>query len=169
MSRTNCKALIRWSYRKFDKWYPRPENFTSARPRIYLWFGTYIEMFKVPDAVYDLYIRVAHWPTELSTDGQTSDFQEKDELLVTAGVMETYLALEEYVDAKVWGNKFAGNRYLETGAIGGMLRDTICADDADIDWEPEAEPGRSIPEYMSGTPYSDPYGSQGDPLYGYGD
>ena len=151
----NSRKLDFWHYRKFDKWYPRPENHSSSRPRIYSRWGNSLILFPIPDAVYSLYIRYGQIPNDLVADGQTSDFNDRDRLLLTAGVLETYLALEEYTDAKVWYELFLG-----------QLTDEV-ASEGDEDWEPEAEPHGGFPGYISGSPWSDPFGGTGDPLYNY--
>ena len=150
----NSRVLIRWSQRKFDRVYPRPANYATGRPRIYMRYGDTLELFKIPDAAYTLYVRYPQWPVELTTGAQESSYKDKDQLLVTAGIMETYLALEEYADVAVWYPKFLG-----------QLKDAVYAE-GDVDWEPQAEPFGGA-EYSSGEPWIDPYGGSGDPLYGY--
>jgi len=151
----NSRKLERWSYRKLDKRFPRPENYSTGRPSVYVRHGNYLEFFKIPDDTYSLSVRISQWAQDLSSTSQTSDFQDKDELLVTVGVLETYLALEEYSDAKIWFEKFMGE-----------MRDCISAE-SDVDWEPQAVPFGSIVSYGSGEPWKDPYGSAGDPLWNY--
>ena len=151
----NSRKLDFWHYRKFDKWYPRPENFSTSRPRIYTRWANSLIFFKIPNATYTIQIRYSQYPNDLTSDAQTSDFLEKDQLLVTAGVLETYLALEEYNDAKIWYELFVG-----------QLTDAVKAE-GDEDWEPEAEPHGGHPGYMSGEPWLDPYAGYGDPLRGY--
>lgn len=151
----NSRKLERWSYRKFDRLYPRPANYAAARPRIYIKWGNVIEMFRIPNDAYTLHIRYPQWPQELTSGAQTSDFTNKDELLITTGVLETYLALEEYGDARIWYEKFLG-----------QLSNAVRAE-GDVDWEPEAEPFMSEAKYRSGEPWTDPYGVTGDPLSGY--
>ena len=150
------RKLIRWSTRKFDTKYPRPENFATGRPSLYMRDGDNIEFFKVPGDAYTLYIRYPQWAVDLTSDTQVSDFKDKDQLIITAGVFETYFALEEYGDAKIWYARFLG-----------QLTDAVRAS-GDIDWEPQASPGDDE-GYKSGVPWADPYGGPGDPLYGYGE
>ncbi|MBU2052504.1 hypothetical protein KKH13_04845 [Patescibacteria group bacterium] len=155
MDSENSRKLDYWLYRKFDKWYPRPENYSTGRPKIYTRWGNSVLLFNIPDAVYTLEIRYGVFPTSLTTDGQYHDFgEDMDELIVTVGVMETYLALQQYTDAKIWYELFRG-----------QLEDAVRAED-EMDWEPDAEPMGS-PGYDSGTPWNDPYGGSGDALYGY--
>ena len=146
--------IVRWSTRKFDTKYPYPEQYSTARPNIYIRDGNYLELFKVPDAVYTLHIRYPQWAVDFTSGTQTSSFENKDQLLVTAGTFETYFALEEYNDAKIWYARFLG-----------QLTDAVRAT-GDIDWEPQASP-HDAEGYSSGTPWTDPYGSTGDPLYNY--
>ncbi len=154
----NSRKLIRWSYRKFDALYPRPENFATQRPTIYTRWGSNVILFRIPDAVYTLHIRYNQWPTELTLGSGTSDFQEKDELLVATGVVETFLALEESADAAIWFKRFE------------ELLDKVGIDDTyEPDWDPEGEPMSSHHGPESGTPWSDPSGTPQDPLFGYPD
>lgn len=150
----NSRKLERWLYRNLDKKFPRPENYAGARPIIYARWANRVEMYRIPDAEYTLHIRYSKWPTELSTVGQVSDYLNKDELIVAMGVFETYLALQEYPDAAVFLQKSVG-----------LLTDAARAE-GNVDWEPQAE-GMFTGAYDSGTPWLDPYGSEGDPLYNY--
>ena len=150
----NSRKLVRWSYRKFDQYYPQPTNYATARPRLYARWGDFIELFRIPNDEYSLYIRYSKWPTDFSTGGQTSDYSNKDQLIYTAGVLETYLALEEYTDVAIWMVKYRGR-----------LTDAIRVE-GDVDWAPEAEPHDARVSYDSGEPWLDPYGDPRDPMYG---
>lgn len=149
----NSRIIVRKHKRWFDKRFPRPENYSEARPELYIRDGNNLEFFRIPDDAYTLYIRYPQWPTDLTT-GSTSTFENKDQLLITAGVFETYMALEEYVDAKIWYERMLG-----------QLRDAIRAE-GDVDWEPMAD-GFGEPGYRSASPWTDPFGQVGDPLHGY--
>lgn len=148
------RKIVRWSTRRFDTKYPRPLSYSTGRPSIYMRDGDNIEFFKIPNAVYTLHIRYPQWATDFSSGTQVSDFKDKDQLITTAGIFETYFALEEYSDAKIWYARFLG-----------QLTDAVRAT-GDIDWEPQSAPGDDE-GYESGSVYDDPYGSPGDALYGY--
>ncbi len=148
------RKITRWSTRKFDAKYPYPAQYTTDRPSIYIRDGNNVEFFKIPNGIYTLHIRYPQWATELITGSQSSDFEDKDQLITTAGVFETYFALEEYNDAKIWYSKFLG-----------QLRDAVRAT-GDIDWEPQADP-HGGEDYQSGEPWIDPFGGVGDPLFNY--
>lgn len=148
------RKLTRWSSRRFDTKYPDPTIYSTDRPSLYIRVGNYLELFKIPNDAYSLSIRYPQWATPFTTGTQTTDFENKDQLLNTAGIFETYFALEEYDDAKIWYARFIG-----------QLRDAVRAT-GDIDWEPQAQPDSSE-GYSSGTPWLDPYGTTNDPLGGY--
>ena len=151
----NSRTLTRWSYRRFDRTFPRPENYTTGRPSIYARWGNNLILYRIANAVYTLSIKYPQWALDLTAASQRSDYDNKDQLLVTAGVMETYLALEEYADVAIWYPKFLG-----------QLKDAVRAE-GDVDWEPQAEPFGGFREYGSGEPWVDPFGGTEDPLYGY--
>ena len=154
----NSIKLVRWSDRKFDRVYPRPANFATGRPRIYIRWGSNLEFFKIPDAVYSLAIRYPQWAAELSSTSSTSSFEYKDQLIITSGILEGYLHFEEYNDADVWLQKFLG-----------LLSDCIRAE-GDTDWETQADEfSMKRGGYYSGEPWIDPYGQESDPLHSYAD
>jgi len=149
------RKLTFWHHRRLDEKFPRPENYPSEIPSIYTREGDNIELFRIPDAAYTLIIRYDKWPTPFSSGSQVSDYTDKDELLVTAGVLETYLALQEYTDAATWMQRFLG-----------QLKDSI-ADESDQDWEPQAEPFRTNGMPPSANPWLSASGHPDDPLWGY--
>lgn len=149
------RKLTFWNYRRFDEHIPRPENYPTDIPSIYTREGDNLELFRIPNAAYTMNIRYCKWPTNFTTGSQVSDYTDKDELIVTAGVLETYLALEEYNDAAIWMQRFLG-----------QLRDSIM-DEGDTDWEPTAQDFRSSPPMFNSRPWASASGQPGDPLYGY--
>ena len=151
----NSRRLKRQSPEWLDSRFPDPTTYTTDRPSIYVRYGDQIDLFRIPNDAYTLKIRYPQWPTPFSSASQVSDFTNKDELLIAAGVMETYLALEEYQDVAVWFPRFIG-----------LLNDAEGAETA-VDWEPQAEPFSTGRMIESGSPWLDPSATPGDPLYGY--
>jgi len=152
----NSRRLQRLSRVYFERKFPRPENYAYGRPRAYVRIGDSIDLFFIPDAVYATRIIYPQWPTPFTTANQVSDYENKDQLLIVTGIMETYLALEEYNDASVWMNKMMG-----------MLNDAMKVE-GDVDWSPQAEPiDLGTQGSMSGTPWSEPGATVDDPMYGY--
>jgi hypothetical protein len=154
----NSRVLSRWNQRKFDTKFPLPSNYSTGYPSIYIKYGNQIELFRIPNAAYSLYIRYPQWPTSLSTSSSVSDFDTKDQLLISAAILEGYLHFEEYEDVKIWMARFIGQ-------LSDVIKTT-----GDMDWEPTRE-GFSTGQagYISGEPWTSPDGQVGDPLYGYSD
>jgi len=150
----NSRTLTRTIQRTFDQEIPDPTQFTTDRPSIYIRYGNNLELFRIPNDAYTLHIRYPQWPTAFSTSSQTSDFDEKDDLVLVAGVLETMLALQETKLAAYWEGKFETSLLECIRAIG------------DIDWEPKGEPFGVGTMTTSGSPWTDPFADEGDPLYG---
>jgi hypothetical protein len=154
----NSRQLTRKSQKWFDQRFPLPTNYATGHPSLYIKFGNQLELFRIPDAAYSLYTRYSQWPSLLSTTSSTSDFDTKDQLLITSAILEGYLHFEEYEDVKIWMALFIGR-------LGDAVRTT-----GDMDWTPERELFTSSQAgYISGEPWTDPYSTPGDPLYGYGE
>jgi len=151
----NSRILTRKSPRWFDQKYPFPSNFESARPNIYIRWGNNLELFKIPDAAYDVYIRYPQWAEDLTAASTATQFENKDQVLISAAILEGYLHFEEYNDVPIWLARFLG-----------LLQDSVKAE-GDIDWEPEAMEFRGQGGYAVGEPWLDPYATTGDPLYNY--
>lgn len=154
----NSRRLVRLGRPQFERRFPRPENYAAIRPRIYIRVGNNVEVFPIPDAAYATKIVYHQWATPFTTANQVSDFQNKDQLLVNATILETYLALEEYQDVAAYMPK-----------VQGLLKDAISVE-GDVDWEPQAEPFNPMTiGSLSGTPWLEPGAVMDDPMYGYPD
>lgn len=152
---SNSRRIVRKGQRWFDARYPYPEKFSTGRPSIYIRHGNYLEFFKIPDDAYTLYIRYCVKPTEITLSTTSADFNDRDKLIVTAGVYEFYKALQEYKDVEVWK---------------GILDDELAKEVklcGDVDWEPKRREFMDDSYYTSGEPWLDPFAGAGDPLYGY--
>ena len=154
----NSIKLERFHVRKFDEKFPYPTNFAWQYPRIYTLRGLNIELFRIPDQYYNLYVTYPSWPTPftIANTTQVSDFYYKDELIVTAAILEGYMHFAEYEQVKVWEAVFQLK-----------LKEAIHAE-GDVDWEPHASQFQSSKGgYQSGEPWLDPYATATDPLFGY--
>jgi hypothetical protein len=154
----NSIKLEKFITRKFDQKFPLPSNFAFQSPRIYTTRGMNIELFRIPDEVYNLYITYYAWPTPFTTalTTQVSDFYFKDQLIITAAILEGYIHFAEYDQVKIWEELFMIR-----------IKEAIHAE-GDADWEPHASEFKtSKGGYQSGEPWLDPYATSTDPLYGY--
>lgn len=154
----NSIKLEKFHVRRFDSMYPYPTNYAWQYPRIYTTRGLNVELFRIPDQVYNMYVTQHSWPTPFTVAAttQVSDFYYKDQLIITAAILEGYLHFAEYEQVKIWLDIF-----------NMRLKDAIHAE-GDVDWEPHASQFKTNKGgYQSGEPWLDPYGSSMDPLSGY--
>lgn len=68
--------------RQMDQMIPDPDFWSTRQPRWYVKWKERIELFPVPDAAYSGPIRGLKWPDALSAGGGTSNFKEKDDILI---------------------------------------------------------------------------------------
>lgn len=78
----NSRKLIGYTEKEFEKTIPYPERYDTDRPSIFTRWGSSVEFWRVPDAVYVLEIRRSVWPTVFSTGSQTSDLDRKDDMII---------------------------------------------------------------------------------------
>ena len=131
-----------------DRLYADPTNWPATqRPRFYTRYGFQIELLPIPDATYSMEMRWSSWATTLSAATSTSDFREKDDLLIAGVTAEAFGAFQEYEeDGKEWFAKFQL-----------LLREAITADPQDWDWQPQAIGHQSLPAYSLNEPWKDPF------------
>lgn len=95
--------------RKWDKFVPRPESLTTARPDFYtVWSqdGTVkFELYRIPDAVYTVEMRWEAYPTAMTTDSQTSDYENLDECIVSFATSKAFRSLGNDTKAGEWLGK----------------------------------------------------------------
>ena len=94
--------LERLSERIFDNQEPRPENVQEAKPEFYIHHGTFFELHPIPDAEYTLNLRADVYPADLVADGQSSDLQRKDSILVAYAVTMIFAIQKEWKIAAYW-------------------------------------------------------------------
>jgi len=150
----NSRKLRRWGVRRFDTQYPRPENYASGKPSIYIRHGMNVSLHRIPDAAYDLLIRYPQWAEAMTSSSQSSSYENKDDLIIAGAILEGYLHFEEYNDAAIWAERFKG-----------LLHECIMAE-GNMDWEPEAVPMTKA-GFESGEPWIDPFGTSDDPLHNF--
>lgn len=84
---SNARRLVYVRPREWDDKIPAPEYYSVNKPRLYTRFGgvesNELEIWPSPDITYTGTLRYGKQPTYLVNDGDTSDFDEKDDLLIT--------------------------------------------------------------------------------------
>lgn len=138
---TSSKKLPQILWRTFQEDHPAPTELADARPSLYTIYGKRIELDRVSDDTYSLSIRINQYPENFSSSSDTSDFENKDDVIIAAAVTHAYISLQELEDAKYWAGVFA-DRF--RAAVGPELDPG--------DWEPE---GRGFDPSTSRAPLLD--------------
>lgn len=141
---TNSRKLNEVLPRYYDKIVSDPSQYATGKPSWYIREGTQVRFFSYPDAAYDVWIRYSKWASDVTTDGQTPQLTNKDDLIVTATALELSYSIGDTNDIKMWENNY--NRKLAEAVREDML---------DPDWSPVARgydsgaEGVSIGEYWT--------------------
>lgn len=90
---SRSRKLKQRSPRQWDLLLPLPQYHSRDTPSLYTVWNNTIEIFQLPDKSYTMRMRWTKWPTPLSTSNQTSDFLEKDEILVEMSLAYAYRSL----------------------------------------------------------------------------
>ena len=149
---TNSRKLIPVMPWEFDYLVPRPASNTTGRPDFYVPYkaSNTFELFRIPDATYTMRLRYSIWPTALTTDSQTTDFQaagiDTDDVMIYFATEEGFNWLQEFVDAKVWMNR-ANDR----------LKEIIESEEHWPDWEPVSRGFDSTHSRILGEYHKDPF------------
>lgn len=122
---SDSRKLEQVPRRRIEELFPDPTTWpTSTRPKWYTRYGQGFELIPIPDDAYTIRARYSVHPTDLDADGDTSDFVDKDDLLVTRLTAEGYYMLQEYEeDADAWMRKSEA-----------LLLSAISADPREWDW-----------------------------------
>jgi len=100
---THSRKLIRKPLRHFDTTIPYPERYATGRPEFYIYWGGRFELYKIPDAAYDLKLRYIKWPTDFATSTDVvSDLSQKDDAIIMLTVSWGMLSLRNNQDANYY-------------------------------------------------------------------
>lgn len=96
---SNSQKLTQRTTRYWDTLLPKPEYWARDRPRDYtIWGSTTVEIWPMANATYTLRLRWSKWPTAL-TGSATSEFLQKDEILIELSLSYAYRNLGKEEDA----------------------------------------------------------------------
>lgn len=99
------RKLQRRTVRQLDRLIPEPEWFSRGTPEIYVEFEGSLELWRVPDAADRYLIRFTTWPTVFTGTGaptQTSDFTNKDDMIIALSVSWAFTSIGRMEDAARW-------------------------------------------------------------------
>lgn len=135
--------------RRWNKVIPAPQALARDRPRMYSIWGLQAQLWPLPNAAYDREIWYTRWPTALSdsTLTATSDYKEKDEVLIELALVYAYNSLGKVEEAQAHWSRARG-----------LLLEAVNTDSdkPDIDFRPG--PGtEAVQAAMPGEYWNDPF------------
>lgn len=147
-SSLRSRKLSRLTYNRFDKMIPEPERYTTGLPSIYMKYKNNIELWKIPDDTYQILIRLILWPTALSSSGDTSDLEHKDDMIIALTVSYLSNSLGKEERARFWWRIYQR-----------MLAEAKSAeqDEPDLDIRRSEEIGITGPDYWKDPFVSGPW------------
>lgn len=97
---SNSRKIQQKSSRYWDTLIPKPEYWTRNRPVNYtIWGSSTVELWPLPNITYTLRMRWSKWPATLSIGTETSEFLEKDEILIELALSYIFRSLGKEDDA----------------------------------------------------------------------
>jgi hypothetical protein len=94
MDTDNSRKLTYVSLRKLDEVVPYTEMIGTGRSTYYTIRGRNIELYRIPDAIYHLYIQHSQWPTVQANDSDVTDYLNIDHVIVALATEMTIASLE---------------------------------------------------------------------------
>ena len=94
MDEDNSRKLAYIPFRELDDKVPYTEQTGEGRPSWYTQRGNSIELYRIPDDAYDLYIQHSQWPTVLSGDDDETDYTNIDFAIVSLSSEMAIASLE---------------------------------------------------------------------------
>lgn len=138
---------------EFDIAVPKADVYNTYQPFFYVPYkqSNTFELFHIPDQAYTLRMRHSIWPTDLSTDSQTSDYAasniDLDDIIIQFSTAEGYRWLQEWEDAKAWSQIGYTN-----------LKEAYRAEcDSFPDWAPRGGSPSVSSVYLSGEYHNNPF------------
>ena len=103
----NSRKLSFMPTQHVDTILPYPEGITTGKPSVYNKQGDYVDLFILPDAVYDLYIRYYQWPLVLVNDSDECSYTNQDSLVIAIArdifiALRSKLPLDTIMKAKMY-------------------------------------------------------------------
>ena len=78
----NSRKLDSVQVQSIDKTVAYPEGYAEGKSELYTKVGDYVELIRIPDAVYDLYVRYYQWPLVLTTDDAECSYTNIDSTII---------------------------------------------------------------------------------------
>lgn len=86
MDDSNSRKLTYVPFRNLDERIPYTEMIGEGKPSWYTRRGEYIELYRIPDDAYDLYVMHSQWPDVLVDDTDETIFSNIDHVIVSLSI-----------------------------------------------------------------------------------
>lgn len=124
---SRSRKLIYVIARNFDTIVPRVATYSEGLPEWYVDFGSTFELFPIPDAVYNVPMRISRYPAPLAGVGASSLLR-KDALICAMATVFGFYSLREIEDAAYWGGEI----------VPALYEASLTGDHSAEDWTPVA-------------------------------
>jgi len=115
----NSRILVPKFYETVDANLPRPEQWSTGRPKHYVRWGNYIELIEhIPNDAYTIYIRYTVWPTEPSGDSSDLFYSNLDDVISCGTAAIAFNNIQQFDNALDKGIEAEGNFQLAVYADG---------------------------------------------------
>lgn len=129
MDEDNSRKLKYVPPRELDEVIPYTDMVGEGRPNWYTRRGLYVELFRIPDAIYTLYVFHSQWPAALTADTDETPFLNLDDVITTLAADIATAILEEGIITDGWVSR-------AQQLLGSSLREEIVNPDRPIQAKP---------------------------------
>lgn len=100
---SQSRKLTYYTPRQFDAMVPDTSWYATERPSIYTAYRRTVELWRIPNDSYTVYLRYKAYPTAFSEgDDDTSDFEGMDDILIALATSWAFRSLGESEKASYW-------------------------------------------------------------------
>lgn len=124
----SSRKLIYVPAREFESKVPRAEQASEGLSTYYVDYGLNFELYRIPDADYELRLRCSTYPSDMTSDTDYSTLLRKDSLICAVATMFGFLSLRELEDATYWKNE----------VVAPLYASSLSSDHSAEDWTPVA-------------------------------
>ena len=149
------RKLIYVAARNFDKIVPRAATYTENLSEWYVDYGSSFELFPIPDAVYNVPIRMSQYPIDFADDDAVCELLRKDALITAIATTFGFWTLREIEDASYWGGEL----------VPALYEASLTGDHSAEDWTPVARGFGGSQATVQGNWWTNPFTGRSVPGY----
>lgn len=132
--------------RDFDRVIPRTAIYSENIPDWYVDYGSSFELFPIPDAEYNVPMRISQYPPDLVEDAECALLR-KDALLCAIATTFGFWSLREIEDASYWGGEI----------VVPLYEASLTGDHSAEDWSPVARGFGGASAVITGNWWENPF------------